>query len=80
MNRNQILTIVAKQRQILARDFGVKSLALVGSAGRDEVTPVSDVDFLVEFDSRPVATISCFPSRALPGDHPGSSQGRSGLA
>ena len=30
--------------------FGVKSLALFGSAGRDELTPESDVDVLVQFD------------------------------
>ncbi len=54
MNRDQILTLIAKHRQTLARDFGVKSLALFGSVVRDEATPASDVDLLVEFDGRPM--------------------------
>lgn len=54
MNRNQVLKIIADHRETLARDFGVKSLALFGSVVRDEATPASDVDFLVEFDDRPV--------------------------
>ncbi|MGD0308919.1 MAG: nucleotidyltransferase family protein [Acidobacteriota bacterium] len=54
MNRNQILKIIAAHRENLARDFGVKSLALFGSVVRDEATPASDVDLLVEFDGRPV--------------------------
>jgi uncharacterized protein len=54
MNRNQVLKIIADHREKLARDFGVKSLALFGSVVRDEATPASDVDLLVEFDGRPV--------------------------
>jgi uncharacterized protein len=34
--------------------FGVKSLALFGSAVRNECSPASDVDLLVEFDDRPI--------------------------
>jgi uncharacterized protein len=54
MNRQQILAIIAQNRECLAREFGVKSLALFGSVVRDEATPASDVDLLVEFDGRPV--------------------------
>ena len=54
MNRNQVLKIIADHRGKLARDFGVKFLALFGSVVRDEGTPASDVDLLVEFDGRPV--------------------------
>ena len=54
MNRDQILKIIAEHRETLARDFGVKSLALFGSFVRDEATAASDVDLLVEFDGRPV--------------------------
>jgi len=53
-NRNQVLKILAEHRERLATEFGVKSLALFGSVVRDEATPVSDVDLLVEFDGRPV--------------------------
>ena len=46
--------IIATHRAKLAADFGVKSLALFGSVVRDEATDASDVDFLVEFDGRPI--------------------------
>jgi predicted nucleotidyltransferase len=54
VTRTQILQTLADHRDELARDFGVKSLALFGSVVRDEATPASDVDLLVEFDGRPV--------------------------
>jgi predicted nucleotidyltransferase len=34
----------------ICRDFGVRSLALFGSATRDDFSDRSDVDVLVEFD------------------------------
>ena len=54
MTRKDVLEIIARHRATLTADFGVKSLALFGSVVRDEATPASDVDFLVEFDGRPV--------------------------
>jgi uncharacterized protein len=54
MNRKDVLEIIATHRSQLAAQFGVKSLALFGSVGRDEASPTSDVDLLVEFDGRPV--------------------------
>ena len=49
VNREQILKILAaRQGEITAR-FGVKRLALFGSAARDELRADSDVDILVEF-------------------------------
>jgi uncharacterized protein len=39
------------------RSMGVTSLQLFGSAGRDELTPSSDVDVLVEFE-RPVGAFA----------------------
>jgi hypothetical protein len=54
MTRTQVLKTIADHREELARDFGVKSLALFGSVARNEATSVSDVDLLVEFDGRPV--------------------------
>ena len=54
MNRRRVLQLIADHREELARDFGVKSLALFGSVVRDEATSASDVDLLVEFDGRPV--------------------------
>ena len=50
MNRAQILALLHAQRVELARRFGARSLALFGSAARDELRPDSDVDVLVDFD------------------------------
>jgi uncharacterized protein len=54
VNRNMAIKIITEHREKLAKEFGVKSLALFGSVVRDEATPASDVDLLVEFDDRPV--------------------------
>lgn len=54
MNCEDVIETIAKHRAELAADFGVKSLALFGSVVRGESTSASDVDFLVEFDGRPV--------------------------
>jgi predicted nucleotidyltransferase len=48
MQRNEILKILHEHRADLEK-HGVKSLALFGSAVREEMTPRSDVDLLVEF-------------------------------
>ena len=53
MNRNDVHQTLAAHRTELRDRFGVKSLALFGSVARDETTPASDVDLLVEFD-RPI--------------------------
>jgi uncharacterized protein len=52
MNRNDVLEIIARHRTELTTEFGIRSLALFGSVVRDEATPASDVDLLVEFDGR----------------------------
>lgn len=49
MQREEVLRILGQNQQVL-KDFGVKSLAIFGSVARDEATPDSDVDILVEFD------------------------------
>lgn len=49
MNRTQILGLLAERQQEIAARYGVKRLALFGSAARDELGPSSDVDVLVEF-------------------------------
>jgi len=49
MQREEVLRILGQHQQVL-KDFGVKSLAIFGSVARDEATPDSDVDILVEFD------------------------------
>jgi len=49
MNRTQILGLLAGRQQEIAARYGVKGLALFGSAARDELGTSSDVDMLVEF-------------------------------
>jgi len=49
----QILKKLAASRPVLAERYPIKRLALFGSYARDEATPDSDIDVLVEF-SQPV--------------------------
>nr|WP_283757678.1 nucleotidyltransferase family protein [Roseofilum casamattae] len=53
MQRDEILALAAQHQDEL-NAMGVKSLALFGSVARNEATADSDVDFLVEFDDRPI--------------------------
>jgi len=46
--RDEILEILRNHREELRRDYGVESIALFGSAVRNEMTETSDVDVLVE--------------------------------
>ena len=54
-----MISILNKHRKVLTDRYGVKSLALFGSVARDEATPASDVDLLVDFD-RPVGLFGLF--------------------
>lgn len=49
MQRDNVLVVLRQHRATL-RTLGVRSLALFGSVARDEATPASDVDVLVEFE------------------------------
>ena len=50
-NQSQILRTLQDNRDRI-RAFGVRRLALFGSATRNEQTETSDLDFLVEFDRK----------------------------
>lgn len=50
MIENEPVDILKSHREEL-KEFGVKSIALFGSAARGESRPDSDVDVLVEFES-----------------------------
>lgn len=49
MRRDEVLAIIAAHQEEL-KAMGVRSLDLFGSVARDEATPESDVDFLVEVE------------------------------
>ena len=49
MNKATVLGILSSEKPNLEREFGVRSLALFGSAARDEIKADSDIDILVEF-------------------------------
>ncbi|OGO28751.1 MAG: nucleotidyltransferase [Chloroflexi bacterium RBG_16_54_18] len=59
MEKQLAISILHKNHQELADQFGVKSLALFGSVARDEAIPGSDIDLLVEFN-RPVGLFGLF--------------------
>jgi hypothetical protein len=52
MTRDQVITLTTAHRADLEA-LGVKSLDLFGSVARNEATPDSDIDFLVEFGIEP---------------------------
>jgi len=49
-DRNQILALLSVRKTEIAGRFGAHRLALFGSAARNELTPQSDIDILVEFE------------------------------
>ncbi len=51
LTRDEVLELLARNRDRI-QSYGVRSLALFGSAARNEVTEASDIDFLVEFDRK----------------------------
>ena len=53
MNRVMIVDLLNQHRDQIKERFGVKYLALFGSAARDEMHEGSDVDVLVEFEGPP---------------------------
>lgn len=53
MSKAELLALLKGQRDILTRQFAVKSLAVFGSAARDAMSAGSDVDVLVEFETAP---------------------------
>ena len=50
MSRQEILQVLADNKQVLMTRFGVTRLALFGSSVRDAARADSDVDVLVAFD------------------------------
>lgn len=59
MKQDGVLQILKQKNAEMTKQFGVKSLLLFGSVARNEATPASDVDLLVEFN-RPVGYFGLF--------------------
>ena len=47
----EIKNLLKEHKKILRKQFGVKELAIFGSYVREEQTPASDIDVLVEFET-----------------------------
>jgi len=62
-SRDEAIARLAAHRNKLTGEFGVRSLAIFGSAARDELSPESDIDILAEF--RPEAHAGLFELVAL---------------
>jgi len=45
-----ILKVLNEKREIIHQRFGVKTIGLFGSWVREQASPASDIDLLVEFD------------------------------
>jgi len=60
------LRIPRKKIAALCRKYGIRKLSLFGSAARGEMTPESDVDLLVEFDTASKTSLWDYP--AMQGD------------
>ncbi len=59
MKRSEVIQVLRIHASELDSQFGVKRLALFGSVARDEASPASDIDLLVEFN-RPVGLFGLF--------------------
>lgn len=53
MDRARVIAVLRQHAPALRQRFGASSVALFGSAARDELRPDSDIDILVEFDPPP---------------------------
>ncbi|MCF6267467.1 MAG: nucleotidyltransferase family protein [Desulfuromusa sp.] len=48
MKRAEVLRILSQHQEALAQRYGVTKLGIFGSVARDESTPSSDVDVVIE--------------------------------
>ncbi len=53
MARADVITLLREHAVALNQRFGARSVALFGSAARDELRPDSDIDILIEFEQEP---------------------------
>ncbi len=53
MRREEVLKILSQHRRDIEQRHNVHFIALFGSVARDQASPDSDIDLLVEFATRP---------------------------
>jgi len=51
LNKEQILHVLAEQKELLEQKYFVKRIGVFGSFARNEANKKSDIDFIVEFDA-----------------------------
>jgi predicted nucleotidyltransferase len=56
LTAEMVLQTLREQPNLFAQ-FKIKTLAIFGSTARNEATPQSDLDFLVEFDADPTLNL-----------------------
>jgi hypothetical protein len=49
LSKNDIINLIKAEKSFLKENFGVVNIGLFGSYAKDQQTPDSDIDFLVEF-------------------------------
>ncbi len=53
VRREDVTRMLDEHRLVLRDEFGVTSIRLFGSVARDEASPDSDIDILVDFETPP---------------------------
>ncbi|MBT3804839.1 MAG: toxin-antitoxin system toxin subunit [Desulfobacula sp.] len=49
LSKNEIINLIKAEKSFLKETFGVLNIGLFGSYAKDQQTPDSDIDLLVEF-------------------------------
>lgn len=50
LSKNEIINLIKAEKSFLKENYGVLNIGLFGSYAKDQQTPDSDIDFLVEFE------------------------------
>jgi predicted nucleotidyltransferase len=50
LNRHQIINYLDSRKDFFQKEYHVRKIALIGSFARNEQTPQSDVDILIDLD------------------------------
>jgi predicted nucleotidyltransferase len=50
LTKDDILSVLRQQENVLHKQFSIKTIGIFGSFARNEATELSDIDFLVDFE------------------------------